>query len=55
MDDFKEKMQDMFPKIGGYAIANNIKMAGSPFVIYHKWDEAFDCWKESSLSFRQKR
>lgn len=39
MSDFKSKMQQMMPKIGGYAIANNIKMAGSPFVIYHKWDE----------------
>ena len=39
MDDFQKKMQEMFPKIGGYAMANNIKMAGSPFVIYHKWDE----------------
>ncbi|MEY8848478.1 GyrI-like domain-containing protein [Psychroserpens sp. XS_ASV72] len=39
MDDFEAKMQEMFPKIGGYAISNNIKFAGSPFVLYHKWDE----------------
>ncbi|MBO6607606.1 SRPBCC family protein [Psychroserpens sp.] len=42
MSDFKEKMQEMMPRIGGYAISNNIKMAGVPFVIYHKWDEAND-------------
>lgn len=39
MADFKQKMQEMMPKIGGYALANNITMAGKPFVIYHKWDE----------------
>ncbi|OUR96068.1 transcription activator effector-binding protein [Flavobacteriales bacterium 33_180_T64] len=38
MDDFKQKMQEMMPKIGGYAISNNVSMAGTPFVIYHKWD-----------------
>ncbi|MBT8245354.1 MAG: transcription activator effector-binding protein [Winogradskyella sp.] len=42
MSDFKEKMTEMFPKIGGYALANNIRMAGAPFVIYHKWDEVND-------------
>lgn len=42
MSDFKQKMQEMMPKIGGYAITNNIRMAGAPFVIYHKWDEAND-------------
>ena len=26
------------PKIGAYAMTNNITMAGKPFVIYHKWD-----------------
>lgn len=40
MEDFKTKMQEMMPKIGAYAISNNITMAGKPFVIYHKWDEA---------------
>ncbi|WP_299336061.1 SRPBCC family protein [uncultured Psychroserpens sp.] len=39
LSDFKQKMQEMMPKIGGYALANNITMAGKPFVIYHKWDE----------------
>ena len=38
MEDFKQKMQEMIPQIGGYAISNNITMAGKPFVIYHKWD-----------------
>ncbi|MCK8481574.1 SRPBCC family protein [Psychroserpens algicola] len=38
MEDFKQKMQEMMPKIGAYAMANNIVMAGKPFVIYHKWD-----------------
>ncbi|WP_298896810.1 GyrI-like domain-containing protein [uncultured Psychroserpens sp.] len=39
MEDFKDKMQEMMPKIGGYAMLNNITMAGKPFVIYHTWDE----------------
>ncbi len=56
MDNFKTKMQEQFPKIGGYAIANNIKMAGSTFVIYHKWDEAnnavmFSCAVPTSSKF----
>ncbi|WP_431136090.1 SRPBCC family protein [Psychroserpens mesophilus] len=38
MSDFKEQMQEMLPKVGAYAMANNITMAGKPFVIYHKWD-----------------
>ncbi|MEH6536380.1 MAG: SRPBCC family protein [Psychroserpens sp.] len=38
MEDFKTKMQEMMPKIGDYAITNNVTMAGKPFVIYHKWD-----------------
>ncbi|WP_299226056.1 GyrI-like domain-containing protein [uncultured Psychroserpens sp.] len=42
MSDFKEKMQEMMPKIGAYAITNNITMAGNPFVIYHKWDTEND-------------
>ena len=36
--DFKQKMSNMMPIIGAYAISNNITMAGKPFVIYHKWD-----------------
>ncbi|WP_323788583.1 SRPBCC family protein [Psychroserpens sp.] len=42
MSNFKEKMQEMLPKVGAYAIANNISMAGKPFVIYHKWDPEND-------------
>ncbi len=42
MSNFEEKMQEMLPKVGGYAISNNIRMAGAPFIIYHKWDEAND-------------
>lgn len=38
MKDLKLKMQEMMPKIGGYALSNNITMAGKPFVIYHTWD-----------------
>jgi len=40
MQDFKQKMQEMMPEIGAYAMTNNVTMAGKPFVIYHKWDEA---------------
>ncbi len=40
--DFKEKMQDMLPKVRSYAISNNISIAGKPFVIYHKWDTEND-------------
>jgi len=42
MSDFKNKMQEMLPKVGAYAITNNITMAGKPFVIYHKWDPEND-------------
>lgn len=42
MSNFKEKMQEMLPKVGAYAITNNISMAGKPFVIYHKWDPEND-------------
>ena len=42
MSDFKEKMQDMLPKVGAYAMTNNISMAGKPFVIYHEWDPEND-------------
>jgi effector-binding domain-containing protein len=56
MEDFKEKMQLMFPEIKSYALANNIQIAGSPFVIYHKWDDAnnavmFSCAVPTSSRF----
>ena len=38
IDELALNMQDMLPKVGAYAIANNITMAGPAFVIYHKWD-----------------
>ncbi|MBR9914275.1 MAG: transcription activator effector-binding protein [Algicola sp.] len=38
MSDLEQKMQEMMPKVGGYAMSNNIRMAGKPFVIYHQWD-----------------
>ncbi|OEJ98885.1 transcription activator effector-binding protein [Flavivirga aquatica] len=37
--NLKNKMQEMLPKVGKYAMNNNIKIAGAPFVNYHKWDE----------------
>lgn len=39
MDEFESKMQEMMPKVVGYATQNNIAMAGAPFVLYYKWDE----------------
>lgn len=39
MDDFTTKMQDMLGQVGAYAMSHNIRMAGKPFVLYHKWDE----------------
>lgn len=39
MGDFTTKMQDMLAQVGAYAMSNNIRMAGKPFVLYHKWDE----------------
>ena len=38
IDELALNMQDMLPKVGAYAITNNITMAGPVFVIYHKWD-----------------
>lgn len=38
MSDYSRKMQELMPKVGGYAQTNNITIAGKPFVIYHKWD-----------------
>ncbi|MBO6880571.1 GyrI-like domain-containing protein [Winogradskyella sp.] len=39
MSDFQSEMQKEFPKVGAYAISNNITFAGAPFVLYEKWDE----------------
>ncbi|GGD09121.1 SRPBCC family protein [Hyunsoonleella pacifica] len=38
--DKSKHIQQMMPKLGDYAMKNNIKMAGAPFTYYHKWDEA---------------
>ncbi len=38
--DMPKHIQQMMPKLGDYAMKNNIKMAGAPFNYYHKWDEA---------------
>ncbi|WP_298536440.1 GyrI-like domain-containing protein [uncultured Algibacter sp.] len=40
ISDLAQKMQEMLPKVGNYAMNNNLQMAGPPFVNYHKWDEA---------------
>lgn len=39
ISELASKMGDMLPKVKAYAENNNIVMAGSPFVYYHKWDE----------------
>lgn len=39
-EDFPAKMKSMLPEIMSYAQKNNISIAGAPFVLYHKWDEA---------------
>ncbi|KAB1067209.1 transcription activator effector-binding protein [Tamlana haliotis] len=39
ISDIPRKMQIMMPKIHEYAIKNNIKMAGAPFIHYLKWDD----------------
>ncbi|WJJ98011.1 SRPBCC family protein [Algibacter luteus] len=37
--DMPANIEKMMPKLGAYAMDNNIKMAGAPFNYYHKWDE----------------
>ena len=39
IDQLESKMQEMLPQVTNYATKNRIKMAGTPFVIYHQWDE----------------
>ncbi len=39
MSEMESKMGEMMTKVFTYAQQNNITMAGSPFSIYHKWDE----------------
>ncbi|MBD3891200.1 SRPBCC family protein [Olleya marilimosa] len=38
IENFKVKIQQMLPEVKQYLTDNNIKPAGAPFVIYHKWD-----------------
>jgi effector-binding domain-containing protein/ribosome-associated toxin RatA of RatAB toxin-antitoxin module len=38
IEDLEQKKQEMMPIVGGYALSNNVTMAGKPFVLYHKWD-----------------
>nr|WP_321222364.1 SRPBCC family protein [uncultured Psychroserpens sp.] len=38
IEDLEKNLNVMMPMVGGYALSNNITMAGKPFVIYHKWD-----------------
>jgi effector-binding domain-containing protein len=40
--EFEKNMKEMLPKVGAYAMTNNITMAGPPFILYHKWDEEND-------------
>lgn len=42
MSDFEDTMKEMLPKVGAYAMTHNVTMAGPPFILYHKWDEAND-------------
>jgi len=39
IDELAAKMQEMMPKVGMYIQTNNIKMAGMPFTLYHKFDQ----------------
>ena len=39
INEMQTKMGEMMTQVLTYAQQNNITMAGSPFTIYHKWDE----------------
>ncbi len=39
IEELADKMSEMMPKVGAYVQKNNIKMAGMPFTLYHKYDE----------------
>ena len=39
IEELASKMGEMMPKVGMYTQKNNIKMAGMPFTLYHKYDE----------------
>lgn len=38
--DMPKNVEKMMPKLGNFAMKHNIKVAGAPFNLYHKWDEA---------------
>lgn len=38
IDELPDKMAEMMPKVGAYAMENKITMAGPAFSLYHKWD-----------------
>ncbi|EGV42959.1 transcription activator effector-binding protein [Bizionia argentinensis JUB59] len=40
ISDIQTTINKVMPGVKDYAIKNNISMAGSPFITYHKWDEA---------------
>jgi effector-binding domain-containing protein len=40
--NFEKKRDELFGEIGSYAIANNISMAGKPFVIFHTINDQND-------------
>ena len=39
IEELADKMNEMMPKVGEYVQKNNLKMAGMPFTLYHKYDE----------------
>ncbi|NNC70843.1 MAG: transcription activator effector-binding protein [Flavobacteriaceae bacterium] len=39
IDEMPDKMAEMMPKVGAYAMNNKITMAGPAFSLYHKWDQ----------------
>lgn len=39
IDEVPDKMAEMMPQVGAYAMKNKITMAGPAFSLYHKWDE----------------
>lgn len=39
IDELPDKMAEMMPKVGAYAMKNKITMAGPAFSLYHKWDQ----------------
>ena len=40
ISELASHVQEMMTKVKMFAKNNNMKMAGSPFIYYHKWDEA---------------